>query len=642
MPPEVNPRFPFYESVPKDRRANLQWRLAVRKRSLHDREFQADLRQMCADDPLFFIAAFCYVIEPRGETGTILPFIPWAHQEGAIEKIVAALGLEDIGIEKSRAEGATWIILCLFLWLWLLRPMCFLGLVSKDEESVDSKDKPGSLMNKLDWLLTMLPSWLVPKGFDPSKHRNRAAHTLVNPENGSTFSGFAATGTIASGDRLTAILMDELSKFGQGKKGADYKAMTSVQAVTNCRIIVATPFGDSGAYYDIMHEEGSSLVKIVLDWKDNPVKRRGLYKLTKDGHVTDLNPQCPLTKRQREELRKIHENLRIKGHQVEEKIRSPWYDRECLRPNATPISIAQEQDRDYGRSSAKLFDVDTIDGLITSRARLPLKIGRLKINEAVECHFQEASMGNVQLWCPLVGASLSPSRRRYCGGADLGGGLSGSHTSNSVLIIVDMHTGEQVFELVSSSIKPTEFARISVAVAKWFWDAILNWDNNGIPGGHFTQEVERLEYTNFISCEVGSSGPDRKPAKKPGTVDHSPEAKAAYLNAAIEDMISDQLIIRSAATIREFSEFGWKGDKIVHVRSTKTGGDGATGKAHGDRATAAALCNLVRREYGYNLDPVPDKPPGPGAPLQKVPWPCAANRLLAHNERTKVRAEQWF
>ncbi len=146
------------------------------------------------------------------------------------------------------------------------------------------------------------------------------------------------------------MLLDEIAakEWQQGNKDVD--AMKAVQAVTDCRVFVSTPAGTSGVYYEIMHQP-SSMLKIVMDWRDNPTKNRGLYQF-KDGVPVAIDPvNNPLPSNYSppdEEILTLFSQLRAKGFRLEGKTRSPWYDYECNRAAATPQSIAQEQDRDYG------------------------------------------------------------------------------------------------------------------------------------------------------------------------------------------------------------------------------------------------------------------------------------------------------
>jgi hypothetical protein len=213
-----------------------------------------------------------------------------------------------------------------------------------------------------------------------------------------------------------------------------------------------------------------------------------------------------------------------------------------------------------------------------------------------------------------------------------------------VLIVGDLHTGEQVFEFASQSTRIPEMAKLAYALGRFFWNAVINWDATGSLGITFGQIlVDDLGYENYMTCEVEKGGSDRKPGTRYGTIMND-ESKPAMLEMTMQDVANGEFIIRSEYTLREAGEFGWKDDKIVHIRARKQADSQTKGKSHGDRFTAAAMANLVRREYGPGLDPIPEKPPGPNDPLQEVPWDCRANRMIAHNRRQALHARptRWF
>jgi predicted GNAT superfamily acetyltransferase len=73
------------------------------------------------------------------------------------------------------------------------------------------------------------------------------------------------------------MLMDEFHFFEQGD---DYAALDSTVHVTPCRVFVSTANRDrgmAGAFYDVVSDATKNGAMIVIDWKDDPDKARGLY-----------------------------------------------------------------------------------------------------------------------------------------------------------------------------------------------------------------------------------------------------------------------------------------------------------------------------------------------------------------------------
>ena len=113
----------LYNQVPKNLKDNLKYRRELlawadtpaRRRSLWT---------ACKQDILFFINAFCWLYEPRtsrlrGTTSNVIPFITYGYQDDAFLEMHEALGYRDVGVEKSRDLGATWMFLTLCFHGWL-------------------------------------------------------------------------------------------------------------------------------------------------------------------------------------------------------------------------------------------------------------------------------------------------------------------------------------------------------------------------------------------------------------------------------------------------------------------------------------------------------------------------------------------
>jgi hypothetical protein len=572
----------LWKQVPRDFERNLIYRIELREAAQYDTHFQAALLEACRQDVLFFMSAFCWVYEPRPKMvggvklPHIIPFIPWDHQVPVIQTIDKHLGFEDIGIEKSRGEGISWIADLFGVHDWLFEPLTAIGLVSRNEDAVDNPEDPDSLFWKIDWELDQLPHWMV-----PPKKRNLSEHTLRNLSNGSTITGYAATGDVASGGRKKWFLMDELAKF---KRGADEDAMASTQHVTNSRLVVSTPKGADGAYYELMHQP-SSMVRISLDWKDNPVRNRGLYQLV-DGKPVALDAKNPLPADYHIKCKDVLSRLRRKGFKIEGTIRSPWYDHECDRAAATPQAIAQELDRDYGGSAYRVFGNEFFTRASDSVMR-PLIVGEMDYNEeTLEPDFSTKVDGPVQLWCAL-GPGNRPPKGQYVLGCDVATGSGGSWSSNSVVSVFDMRTNEQVMEFATNTMDPSDFADVCIAFAKWFHTGYLIWEING-PGNAFTTRVKERGYTNIYFRSIYSRR-SKKKTQEIGwhTGDLTKEKMFSEFQAAVK---SGDAVVRSEALSKECSQYIRVNGVIVHSAAQTTKDDSSKGKAHGDRCIAACVC----------------------------------------------------
>lgn len=594
--PESEPGVGYYAaSVPKEIKANIEYRKKIRELCRTNKAARKRVMECCRVDPLFFFNVFCWLYEPRPKVidgvqqPNQFPMITWPHQEPAVKEIYENLGYRDIGLEKSRGEGASWIIVLLAMHAWLFKDMQAIGLVSKDENSVDNPDDPDSLFWKMTWELTKLPRWMAGK-LDVDYKRDRGKHVLKNLRNGSSITGYAATSNVGTGGRKTWFGMDELGKFPRPQ---DSEAMASTQHVTNSRLVASTPWGASGAYYEAMHRP-SNMVKLRLHWKDNPTKNRGLYRFV-DGRPVAVDPENnPLPQEYLDcspRLLELFERLRRSGFKLEGMDRSPWYDNECDRIGATPQNIAQELDIDYGGSAFRIFGHDCMEKAHES-ARAELLRGDIDFtDEDLEPVFDEIDNGPFRIWMPLDSQRRPPPRPFYVG-CDIASGLGGSFTSNSTMIAIDGVTGEQVLEFASNTIAPADFADLAIATCKWLNDAYLSWEVQG-PGGGFTRQVIVRKYPNTYYRTVLSRRRQKK-TKELGwsTTQASKEVMFEELRASIRN---GTCVVRSTELVAELGQYIRKEQKIFNALSANAPDD-SIGVSHGDRVIGFGVALMALRD----------------------------------------------
>jgi hypothetical protein len=575
--------------VPKTYHENLQYRLRVGRRAEKDAGLRRAIMAGCKHDILYFFNAWCWLYEPRPEIvngkkkSHVIPFITWPHQDPAILEAEKYLGFEDIGAEKSRGEGASWIALYKALKDWNFERMVAIGLVSRNEEAVDDPNDPDSLMWKLDWAISRLPVWMVGVK-DVDWKRSLSDHTLNNRRTGSSIAGYAATGDVASGGRKTWFLMDELAKF---PKGQDYDALTSTQHVTNSRFVVSTPKGRTGAYAELMHAE-SSMRKIVLDWKDNPTRNRGLYRFEKGLPVAIEPARNPLPKSYTEmelSVRDRFQRLQRNGFELEQGLRSPWFDEQCDRMGATPQRIAQELNRDYGGSKHNVFKPEFFKAA-EADLRPPMHKGTIEYSvEDLDAEFQAEANGLLHLWTPLD-VKNRPPKSSYIIGGDPSYGMGGIYTNNSALVVVDQSKMEQVAEFAVHTMQPEDFAEFTVALAKWFWKAWIMFEANG-PGMMFAKKLIRLGYPHVFerTDEIKNSA---KTKNKIGWWS-SPDNKRIVIGAFNQGVRRSEIRLRSKYLVEECHQYEVIDGEICNASAAGTSDDLSKKHSHADRVIAACL-----------------------------------------------------
>jgi hypothetical protein len=316
--PELDPHFPQTPrlwtcpltgmQVPKDPAANLQWRAELLAAAENDPELQQDLYTACSQSELFFVNAFCFtlrVFEQKGGEGKVqqaehthLPFVTWPIQD--THQLRIEHGIEEgesLLTDKSRDMGATWDHIVVYVHRLLFRSDESHLMISRKEDAVDVLDgqpknypfgtlaDPGTLFGKIDYVLSRLPEWMLPRLLRKKMH-------VVNLDTRSRIDGESSNATAGSSDRRTSIFLDEMAKMKEAEA-----IKRSTKDVTACRLVCSTPNG-AGTAYSKWRLSGTIPV-FVLPWWEHPEKGANRY--------------C-----KQDELGRW-------------RIRSPWYDHDASR-----------------------------------------------------------------------------------------------------------------------------------------------------------------------------------------------------------------------------------------------------------------------------------------------------------------------
>jgi hypothetical protein len=590
----------FNKHVPKTVRENLLWRKRLFSAVKADSKRAAIIKEACRRDPIFFIDAFCYTVDPRSKTSRKVPFILWKYQEMALWDIVDAMGDHDLLIEKSRDMGASWLCLAAITWAWLFHPDIYALLVSSKEEMIDAPGNPKTLFWKIDYLLHSLPSWLMPRGFNSTC---RIRNHLENPENGSVVDGEATVDNVARGDRRTVILFDEFAAVPNGHRMA-----SASRDASDCRIFNSTPNGTNNAFYDLRKQP---IKRLRLHWSDHPKKRLGLY-------TTD---SCRLHAIDAKNYPSNYKPV------LDGKLRSPWYDLQCERA-ASPREIAQELDIDYLGSGFQYFNAAVIQSIISRYAREPDIVGNLEYDAMLgePIRFVPNSQGLMRLWICLNAENKPSCDYKIYAGVDVSAGVG---ASNSCISGYNKVTKVKVFEYANPYLRPEEFAACAVAIGRFFFNAKFIWEHFG-PGRQFGSRLLELGYYNFY-YRKREEKISKTVTDVPGWAP-TPEKRALLLGAYRAALESGECVNYSALSLGECLEYSFGPDgRIIHSASKVR--DDPTGAVanHGDRCFADALAwKLVSDEKrGAIRD----------APMKEIPIGCLAWRNQ-QRYRAKVLSER--
>ena len=567
-------RLPFYNALPKDRLGLLKWRLYVRKRCLEDKVFRAAIMQACAADVAFFAATFITCHETReGQFANVVgkfPFMPWCDQVDILAWFMKYVGKADMTVEKTRGIGLSWCIVIFVVWLWLFKSGGIeIGLLSKDDSSLDVVGRPSTLMGKIDCILESLPAWMT-TGDDGEAvfKRTHQNHKFEHFKNKNAIIGYTATNDKLRSARLYCLFADESAFLPVDTQ----RFLASSQHVSPSRVFVSTHDGSATFFYRMTIDEESNLVRISTWWQDNPARSKGMYRsITGQIEFIDLDYKWPV-----EGYNFHHENPGLE--------RSPWVDSEFEKTGADPVSLMQEIYGVAAIHSRKLFSkrvLSVVEGTVI-RPRL---IGDI----SDDGEFTENLDGCFRLFKPI-----SALTGAYVVGVDPSlGSTTGAYAGISAF---DVKTGEVVLTGAVRGVAAPEFAKMVVGVCKLlcgprgFGNAIVAYESTGI-GITFAIQLKNLRYP-AVYCD--------KPGRPGIHTNDNGEKILVEMGRAIQ---SGEYIIRDQRIASDITQFEYdRKEELVFA-----GQDG-----HGDLGMSAALgwwAGRVRRRAIFEADKPKNLPP---------------------------------
>jgi hypothetical protein len=576
----------FYSRIPKDLKSNLLFRKAAIAAGYDSDENAQELWIMCKRDPLFYVNTFLWTYDPRLMPRICkIPFLTFEFQDDAILEIVNAIFLKhDLYIEKSRDEGASWIILAAYKWLFTFYPSQSFRLMSRTEDLVDKTDYDDSLFWKIDFMLEHEPDFLRPPV-------SRTHLKVKNNRNGSVIHGLSTTGNAGVGGRCGSMLIDEFSKFDPPQVG--FEVLTQTRDVTKCRIFNGTPKGTGTAMYAIRE---TGIHKLRFHWSQDPRKNQGLYT-SKNGVVEIIDSTFS---GKVSILDTVYDFPASYPFILDGKIRSPWYDNECARASH-PMEIAQELDIDWLSSDFQFFDKEELVRIERQDVRKPFWQGELEFDkdtlEFVGLH--PSDKGRLKLWIHPDAYGKLPSSLEAVLGADVS---TGTGASNSVAAVANKNTREQIAEWIDSQCLPEDFARICVALAKFFNGAYMIWDAGG-PGSSFGKRVTTdLRYTN-VYYRTDESTIARKVSDRPGYY-FTPANKRDTLTDFRSGLKNSEYVVRSQQVITEARDYVHivSTNSIEHSKSRTCIDPTGAGDNHGDAVIASGLAHKACKVFSTDED----------------------------------------
>lgn len=560
--------------IPMRLKENLLYRQRLLKSCEGDEDVRETVFAACKESCSFFINAFCFTYSffSSNEAGeriqsndANLAFILWPIQQRFVSELIDSIDKgKDILCEKARDLGATTTVLAVLTWYFLFKEDFSAIVMSRREASVDVLSglptgypygriaDPGTLLGRIDYTLSRLPSWMLPE-------LKRKRLQIYNATLNSRITGESSTASAGSGDRRTAIFMDEFSKM---ENAAEIKRST--RDVSACRIVVATANG-AGTCFSEWAVSGAIPV-FPMPWFEHPAKGIGRQVIAVNGRW---------------------------------EVTSPWLEQE--RKSRTPRELAIEVLCDHAGSAETYFDVVDLLRYRRDICTAPIrKVGisfdktqsDARILWAVRTrNVKSVSVvpsGSWNLWCQLGSTGRPDQNRTYVFGVDIS---KGQGASNSVISVLCTETKEIIAQYANAEVMPHDLVKIAIAAAIWFGGKnrmpLIIPETNGDAGWVFIKLlVKTYNYPNVYRDRQAGTQAEKR-GKRYGW--RSSREKKSILLGAIRKAVCERTVkIRDEQTMVEAASYVYFIEGGIGPASLVKESESAR-KTHGDRLMAAAL-----------------------------------------------------
>lgn len=267
----------FDLTLEKSLRENMRVRAKLLQECDKDPIMQACVMRKCKDDPVYFFEHFVWTMKNdtffSADLPRNIPFVPFEYQKELIWKIWEDITTgKNLFIEKSRQMGITWLLMGIYLYGFIFHRHRYL-IVSQKEEYVDKAGDMRSCFEKLRFFCRMLPTWMLPEGFDAEVGTTHNKFMAMSLSDGSSITGESANPNAGTGGTYHSIFLDEMSKMNHATQ-----INTACAAATPCIIYNSTPLGEGNEYYRMrLKAKAGKIDGVTLHWSLHPMYTREWY-----------------------------------------------------------------------------------------------------------------------------------------------------------------------------------------------------------------------------------------------------------------------------------------------------------------------------------------------------------------------------
>ncbi len=217
---------------------------------------------------------YCYTYDPRliGQKGpdglAMSPFVRfklWPRQVEFIHWLHDRVTANEEWLEeKSRDVGASYLCCGYALNRWLFVDGFKTTFGSRKAEYVDKSDQPDSLFEKIRIMARRLPEWMMPEGFNWTKHS--LFMRLMNPATGAIITGEGGD-DMGRGGRSSLYIVDEAAFLANAET-----VEKALSGNTDCVGWVSSVNGMGNMFARKRHSILKQHQVFRLHWRDDPRK----------------------------------------------------------------------------------------------------------------------------------------------------------------------------------------------------------------------------------------------------------------------------------------------------------------------------------------------------------------------------------
>ncbi len=505
----------------------------------HSDLLKLKIYKKCSKDPIFFIKNFCFIettIEnDQGEnTSGVFKLNPHPYQVEFIERVL--LNQFNV-VVKGRQLGFSTIISAYCAWLLLFKPSHKIIAISKDARSAKE------IVEKVRLVVNRLPDWLKPATF---LEDNVFSLKLSNRASIQSLGGGAKSGRSFS---CNFLILDEAAFIPRLDKITTSTIPTLSKTKGRC-VMISTPEGPSGEYYDT-------------------------YTNAQLGKNKFVHFDCPWWKNPEYTKNIIADPLFPGGY------RSPWAEEEFLKFGHDKNRFLQEYCCSFNVADNMYFPNESLDFIRMKTVEEPHYYHEYNFFADMPFEFKNEN----DLWI----FRLPEFGREYLMPLDVS---RGDGKDNSVIHVFDKLTGEQVLEY-NGKMGTIDLAHLAIYLSEKYNNALIIPENNSVGWSTVQEMIQRdcpnLFYApknwdnvfkqNYIYEDYGTS------RNIPG-FQTTAKTRPIILSQLKEDLIANDLIIRSRRTLLELESFVWNNRKPEAKQGKKD-----------DLVMALAIMSFVRTVF---------------------------------------------